>query len=341
MRAATSSSQFVETSNFIGTSPEAKHVNRAIDKFARVDDNVLLIGNAGTGKKVCARNIHLRSRRRKSSFVILNCSALGITIDRKAFLGSEDVGTGSKNITRGILDKAHEGTLYLENLTEIPPKYQSEKLRIIEEKKFRRVGGQKNIMLNVRFMSSCKPDMEAEIREGRFRKGLYYLLSELWIPLPRLTKRKQDIPELLLYFLKRYCKLHNLEIPAIPAEIFVAVMEYEWEGNTRELQDCIHNLVKMSPPGKLSTKYLPFETRRHPLDFIEVMNMNRVISEVETYLIKKALGKYGGSQVKAARLLGIPVVTLHYRIKKHSIPILKSNEFHICWDNITVLFEPG
>lgn len=138
-------------------------------------------------------------------------------------------------------------------------------------------------------MSTCKPDMEAEIREGRFRKYLYYLLCELRIPLPRLTERKQDIPELLLDFLKRYCVLRNLEIPAIPAEIFEAAMEYDWEGNTQELQDCIHNLVMMSPPGELSTECLPFESRRHALDFIEVRNLNRVISEVETHLIRKRL----------------------------------------------------
>ncbi|MCH9008963.1 hypothetical protein IIA29_13340 [candidate division KSB1 bacterium] len=93
--------------------------------------------------------------------------------------------------------------------------------------------------------------MEAEIREGRFRKYLYYLLCELRIPLPRLTERKQDIPELLLDFLKRYCVVRNLEIPAIPAEIVEAVMEYDWEGNTQELQDCIHNLVMMSPAGRV------------------------------------------------------------------------------------------
>ncbi|TDI87965.1 MAG: hypothetical protein E2O78_00325, partial [Caldithrix sp.] len=102
-----------------------------------------------------ARNIHLRSPKRNSSFVMLNCSALGTTIDRMAFLGSEDAGNGSKNIIRDILDKAHAGTLYLENLPDIQPKYQAEILRIIEEEKFRRVGGRKNIMLNVRFMSTC------------------------------------------------------------------------------------------------------------------------------------------------------------------------------------------
>ena len=117
-----------------------------------------------------------------------------------------------------------------------------------------------------------------------------------------------------------HCTANEREIPAVPAEIFESILEYDWKGNIRELKNCVENLVMMSPEGELSTEFLPFEIKRHPLDFLEIKNLKGVISEVETYLIKKALGKYAGNQVKAARLLGIPEATLRFKMKKYAIP---------------------
>ncbi|MFQ5648960.1 MAG: sigma 54-interacting transcriptional regulator [bacterium] len=305
---------------FTGTSPEAKRINRAIKKYAKVDTNILIVGDTGTGKEFTARKIHALSSRKNRPFVVLNCSALDHTLDKRDVFGEETEHTGTIQRTIGLLEKANRGILYLDNLNDTPQDYQFELLHVLKERKFRRIGGQENIELDLRVISGSNADIEKLLEADRFRKDLYYLLKALSITIPALKERKQDVPELFIYFLKQYCMDNQIEIPAVPAEIFESILEYDWKGNIRELKNCVENLVMMSPEGELSTEFLPFEIKRHPLDFLEVRNLKGVISEVETYLIKKALGKFAGNQVKAAKLLGIPEATLRFKMKKYAIP---------------------
>ncbi len=305
---------------FIGNSPEARRVNKAIRKFSKVDKHVFIVGETGTGKEFVARQIHALSSRKNRPFVVLNCSALGNTIDEKELFGEEAEEAGTIQRTIGLLEKANHGTLYLDHVGDAPKDYQFELLQVLKEKRFRRIGGSENIPLDVRIIASNDREMEPDVESGEFRKDLYYLLKSLSIVVPSLRERKQDIPELLIYFLKQYCSENNLEIPAVPAEIFESIIEYDWKGNIRELKNCVENLVMMSPNGELSTEFLPFEIKRHPLDFLEVKNLKGVISEVETYMIRKALTKFAGNQVKAAKLLGIPEATLRFKMKKYAIP---------------------
>jgi len=305
---------------FIGNSPEAKRINRAIKKFAKVDSNVLLVGETGVGKEYIAEKIHLLSRRKSRSFVSINCSALGYTIGKKELFGEETDANGTIQRTIGLLEKANNGVLFLDYIDETPPEHQFELLQVIREMRFRRVGGKENIPLDVRIISACNGEMEHKIENKKFRKDLYFLLKTLSITVPTLKSRKQDIPELFIYFLTNYCHENQLDIPAVPAEIFESILEYDWKGNIRELKDCVENLVMMSPEGELLTEFLPFKTKRHPLDFLEIGNLKGVISDVEVYLIKKALGKFAGNQVKAARLLDVPEATLRFKMKKYAIP---------------------
>ncbi len=305
---------------FIGNSPEAKRINRAIKKFAKVDSSVLLVGETGVGKEYIAEKIHLLSRRKNRSFVSINCSALGYTIGKRELFGEETEANGLIQRTIGLLEKANNGVLFLDYIDETSPEHQFELLQVIREMRFRRVGGKDNIPLDVRIISACNSEMEHKIENKKFRKDLYFLLKTLSITVPTLKSRKQDIPELFIYFLKNYCYENQLDIPAVPAEIFESILEYDWKGNIRELKDCVENLVMMSPEGELSTEFLPFETKQHPLDFLEIGNLKGVISDVEVYLIKKALGKFAGNQVKAARLLGVPEATLRFKMKKYAIP---------------------
>ncbi len=304
----------------VGTSPEARRINRAVRAFAEVDKNVLLVGDTGTGKDFTARRIHDLSSRSGRAFVALNCAAVGQTIFEKELFGEELESNGAIRRVLGLLERANHGTLYLDHVTATPTKFQFQLLQIVRERMFRRDGGQDNILLDVRFISSCPPSVESMVEQREFSKDLYYLLKPLSISIPPLKARKQDIPEFLLHFLKQYCVENELDVPAVPAEIFESILEYEWGGNIAELKNCVENLVMMSHNGELSSEYLPFEVKRHPLDNLEVENLTGVISEVETHLIKKALGKYAGNQVKAARLLGIPEATLRFKIKKYAIP---------------------
>ncbi len=309
-----------EEARFIGNSPESKKINRAIKKFSKVESNILIAGDTGTGKEFIARQIHALSSTKNRPFVVLNCSALGITIDNKELFGEETAKDGSIQRTLGIIECANRGTLYLKNTEEMPTPFQFELLQVFREKKFRRIGGKESIALEVRIISANVADLAKDIESGKFRKDLYYLLNTLSIKVSSLKERRQDIPELFIFFLKKYCSENGLEIPAVPAEIFESILEYEWKGNIRELKNCVENLVMMSPEGELATEFLPFEIKRHPLDFLEVRNLKGVISEVETYLIKKALLKFAGNQVKAAKLLGIPEATLRFKMKKYAIP---------------------
>ncbi|MFQ5823113.1 MAG: sigma 54-interacting transcriptional regulator [bacterium] len=314
------SENIFQDEKIVGNSPESKRLNRAVKKFSKVDSNILIVGDTGTGKEFIARLIHKNSTRKNRPFLVLNCSALGYTIDKRDLFGEETEEAGTIKRTIGILEKANRGVLLLDNLYDSSSDFQFELIQVIREKKFRRIGGKENILLDIRMISTSNRDMTQDIESENFRKDLYYLLKTLTITIPPLKERKQDIPELFIYFLKKYCHENELEIPAVPAELFESILEYDWKGNIRELQNCVENLVMMSPSGELSTEFLPFEIKRHPLDFLEVKNLKGVISEVETYLIKKALGKFAGNQVKAARLLGIPEATLRFKMKKYAIP---------------------
>lgn len=301
----------------IGSSPEAKRLRRAVKKLAKIDSNVFIIGETGTGKEFLARLIYQFSARQSGAFVEINCAALGKTIDEKDLYG-EEVEGGQPKI--GLLEKANKGILFLDNIGDMNMDYQDELIRVIRDRKLRRVGGKDTISLDMRIISTSDHDLTPEIDRGRLRKDLYYLLNALTLSIPPLRDRKQDIPELFSYFLKRVCEQEGREEPAIQSEIFESILEYEWKGNVRELENTVHNLVMMSPENELSPEFLPFRLKKHPLEFLEPRNLKGVISEIEIYLIKKALGKFGGNQVKAARLLGVPEATLRFKMKKYSIP---------------------
>lgn len=300
----------------VGSSPEAKRLRRAVKKLAKIDSNILIIGETGTGKEFIARQIYLQSPRQPHAFVTINCAALGKTIETKELYGVDT----EENQTASLLEQANKGVLFLDNVGDMNAEYQEEFLRVLRDKKFRKASGRENIEVDIRIISTSDRILSSEVESGKFKKDLYYLLNTLTLPIPPLRERKQDIPELFSYFLKKYCEQERREEPAVHSEIFESVLEYEWKGNVRELENTVQNLLIMSPEGDLSPEFLPFRIKRHPLDFLEPKNLKGVISEIEIYLIKKALGKFGGNQVKAAKLLGIPEATLRFKMKKYAIP---------------------
>jgi two-component system response regulator AtoC len=304
----------VQDELIVGSSPEARRLRRAVKKLAKIDSNVLIIGETGTGKEFIARQIYNLSLRRNSAFVEINCSALGKTIEIKDLFGDEADGSV------GLLEKADKGVLFLDNIGDMTSVYQDEFLRLMRERKFKKVGGKENIEVEMRIISTSDTDLNHDIESGKFIKELYYLLNTLTLLIPPLRDRKQDIPELFSYFLKKYCEQEGKEEPAVQSEIFESILEYDWKGNVRELENTVKNLLMMSPEDELSPEFLPFRIKKHPLDFLEPRNLKGVISEIEVYLIKKALKKFGGNQVKAAKLLGVPEATLRFKMKKYAIP---------------------
>lgn len=310
----------VQDEQIVGSSPEIKSIKRAVRKLAKLDSNLLIIGETGVGKEFIARQLHLYSGRRNRPFVELNCSALGKTICQREIYGEEDPAADTPVQVIGLIEKANRGILFLDNLEDMNAEFQNEFLQILREKRIRRLGGRENIPIDVRIIATSLYNLPEELESRGFRKELFYLLNTLQLFIPPLRDRKQDIPELFIYFLKKFCAEQGREVPAVPTEMFESIMEYDWRGNVRELENCVQNLLAMSPELQLSTDFLPFKIKHHPLDQLEVKNLKGAINEVETYLISKALRKFAGNQVKAARLLGIPEATLRFKIKKYQIP---------------------
>ncbi|HDP99292.1 MAG TPA: sigma-54-dependent Fis family transcriptional regulator [bacterium] len=311
----------VQEEPIIGSSPETKRLRRAVKRLAKSNNNVLIVGETGVGKEFAARHIfQLISHRYNKTFVKINCAALGKTIDQKDLFGENSEGDQAVMRSVGLLEKAHGGVLFLDNVNEMPLEFQQDFLRIIDDGMIRRIGSDESISIDMRVISTSAIDLLPDIETGRFNKELYYLLNTLTLVIPPLRDRKQDIPELFAYYLKKYCQQEGKEEPAVQSEIFESIMGYNWKGNIRELDNTVQNLVMMSPEGELSVEFLPFRIKKHPYEFLEPRNLKRVISEIEVFLIKKALVKYGGNQVKAAKLLGVPEATLRFKMKKYSIP---------------------
>jgi len=309
----------VEQMPIVGNSPEAKRLRRAVKKLAKIDSNVFIIGETGIGKELAARHIYQMSANYNRAFVKINCSALGKTIDMKDLYGEDAEGDQAVIRSIGLLEKSNNGILYLDNIGEMSPEYQEEFLIFLRDKMVRRVGSEVSKNVDMRVISTSEYDLLPDVESGKFRKELYYLMNSLTLVIPSLRERKQDIPELFSYFLKKFCEQEGREQPAVQSEIFESILEYKWKGNIRELENTVQNLIIMSPEDELSPDFLPFRIKKHPFDFLEPRNLKRIVSDVEIYLIKKALGKFGGNQVKAAKLLGVPEATLRFKMKKYSI----------------------
>jgi len=308
------------TPPFVGASPEACQVKRGMEFHANSDKSVLIIGELGVGKEFAAKQIHQKSYDEWRPFVALNSAAFGYTIDRAEFLGRASCHDDEASHQKiGKLEQAANGALFLKDIDETPLDFQLLLFQILSEKKYRQVDDVDNLPFTARLFASTTVDLEKAVAAGRFRRDLYYLLKSGVIEIAPLRKRKQDLPAMMLHFLQFFCMEKGIEVPAVPAEIFEALLEHDWRGNVRELKDCVESLIMMSPRGELLVKYLPFKVKKHPYDFFELKNLNKVIADVEVYLIQKALSRFSGNQVKAAKLLGVPEATLRFKIRKYGI----------------------
>ena len=309
----------VEQEPIVGNSPEAKRLRRAVKKLAKIDGNVLIIGETGIGKELAARHIYQLTTQYNKAFVKINCAALGKTIDVKDLYGEDAEGEQTVMRSIGLLEKANNGILFLDNIGDMNPEYQDEFLRFLRDKMVRPIGSEESKNVDMRVISTSDRDLLPEVESGKFRKELYYLMNALTLVIPALRERKQDIPELFSFFLKKVCEQEGREEPGVQSEIFESILGYKWKGNIRELENTVQNLVIMSPEDELSPEFLPFRIKKHPFDFLEPRNLKRVVSDLEIFLINKALGKFGGNQVKAAKVLGCPEATLRFKMKKYSI----------------------
>ena len=295
----------------LGKSTEISRVRRSIRAMSDKNENILLLAEVGSGRSLIASQIHEQGSRKKENFVTIQCSAIGDTIDPDALFGN---GSDSKSFD-GPLKEAKDGTLYFESVDQLPVDIQGRLYNFI---KTVNPNG-----LNARIIASADPSLDKKLRSNGFKIELFQVLDEFRINVPSIRDRKQDIPFLFSHFLDDFCSEYEKPVPTVPFEIFEAILEYDWPGNVSELKNSVRNLVIMSPPGELSPEYLPFRVQPNPLEVLASRDLTSAVSEVEKFLIRKALARYEGNQSKAAQLLQVSEATLRYKMKKYGFQNIK------------------
>jgi len=294
----------------VGNSPQIKKIKKYINQLAKVDDSFLIIGEPGTGKKTIVEEIHNKSKHKNQQLKFLNCSSLGNTISNSDLYSKANKDTG-------IFEQVHKGTLCLENIEEIPSTYQKLFFNLLKENKY--VNPYSKEKINVTFRIAALTTDNSIKSNNNIRKDLLSLLDNHTIIIPSLKERKQDIPSLFTYFLEKFCKEHKEPIPDIPENLYESIIEYNWPGNVEELKKSVQNILLMSTDDELDTSYLPFEVKKHPLEFMVGYNLPEAVDEVEKYLIIKTMKRYAGNQTNAAKALNISEGTLRYKMKKYGL----------------------
>ena len=301
--------------NMIGESPAFQAVLRGMQVVAPTDATVLIQGETGTGKELIARAIHDLSGRSKRSFIKVNCAAIPATLLESELFGHEKGSfTGAFAQKIGRFELAHQGTLFLDEVGEIPVELQSKLLRAIQEQELERLGGNRTIRVDVRFVAATNRDLKQMVAEGTFRSDLYYRLHVFPLVVPPLRERTEDIPLLIRYFTQKHAKRMNRLIESIPSAAFDALTDYEWPGNIRELQNVIERSVILSP-GRVLQVALPeiatssSSVRRAPR-LEEAAERERILQA-----LRESDGRVSGQNGAAARL-GLRRTTLQSRMKK-------------------------
>jgi DNA-binding NtrC family response regulator len=299
----------------IGESAAIKKVMDDIKTVAEVDSTVLVRGESGTGKELVARAIHANSRRRYSPIVTINCGALPESILESELFGHEKGAfTGAQYARKGKFEMADGGTIFLDEIGNISPKIQMEFLRVLEEKKFFRVGGSKEIRADFRTIAATNQDLEAAMEEGTFRSDLYYRLNVFVIELPPLRERRSDIPMLAHHFLEVYGRQMNKLVSGISDAAMKILAEYDWPGNVRELENALERAVVVCKGQVIQPVDLPFATERYVNN-----NVNDSLESVQVNHIRKILDQTGWNISQAAILLQVDRVTLYNKIKKYDL----------------------
>jgi len=296
----------------IGQSTAMKQVFSLMEKVARTNVTVLIYGESGTGKELVARAIHAHGPRRNNPFVGQYCGALQETLLESELFGHKrGAFTGAVSDKKGLLEIADGGTFFLDEIADISFSLQTELLRVIQEGEIKRVGDTHIRKVDVRFLSATNKNLQEQVKKGLFREDLYYRLNVISIELPPLRERKDDIPLLAEYFLKKYRAKTNPQVTSFSSSALKVIQDYYWPGNVRELENVIQAALVMSDRSKIYPEHLPIYQKARP-DEIENLNL----SDITNRYVRKALQMHGGNRSKAAQELGVSVRWLQYRLKE-------------------------
>lgn len=304
---------------------ESAAIKQAIEiakKLAESDTTVLIQGESGTGKELFARAIHCASARQDRAFIDLNCSAIPVNLIESELFGYErGAFTDAKTSKKGMFELADKGTLFLDEIGDMDLSTQAKLLRVIETKSFKRLGGTKDITVDVRIISATNKDLKKLVENGLFRDDLYYRINVVPIVIPPLRKRKEDIPLLVNHFIGVISKDLKKEVTGIEKEAMNFLVRYDWPGNVRELKNVIERMLLLTNKNVITKEFIPIELIESPINKdTELEQFNSLeLEKVEKELIIKALSLADGNQTKAAQALSISRDALRYRMKKYNI----------------------
>jgi DNA-binding NtrC family response regulator len=304
--------------NIIGRSEKMVKIFELIRHIAPYDSSVLVIGESGTGKELIANAIHYNSPRTAMPFIKVSCASLSEGIIESELFGHEKGAfTGAIASRKGRFEMAHQGTLFLDEVEDIPLSTQIKLLRVLQEGEFERVGGNKTLKVNIRIIAASNRDLQEAVKASTFREDLYYRLNVVNIKLPPLRERKEDIPFLIQFLTEKFNKKYKMEVKGVSQRAMNLLMDYSWSGNVRELENTIESSLVINTPEVLDLQHLPQEIR----DFKEVQEVipfkiGTPLEDMEREMLLQTLKATKGNKQKAAKLLGINVRTIHRKIEE-------------------------
>jgi len=317
----------------IGRSASMLAVFDLVESVAKTTSTVLVTGESGTGKELIARALHFHSLRRDRPFVALNCGALPETLLESELFGHmRGAFTGAETTKKGLVEIAEGGTIFLDEIGEMTPMMQVKLLRVLQERRFRRVGGLDEIEANIRVVAATNQDLPKLVADGRFREDLYYRINVIPVQLPALRERREDIPLIAEHFLAKYRVQMGKPVAAISGAVMVLLERYDWPGNIRELENVIERAVALERTPTILVESLPAQIRATmasgPVAIGEDdapalpsggFDLERHVQSVERRYLAQALERAGGVQVRAAELLGMSFRSFRYYAKKYNL----------------------
>jgi DNA-binding NtrC family response regulator len=311
--------------DLIGRAPSMQTLYTRVEKLAATRATVLLTGESGTGKELAARALHRLSERRDRGFVAVNCAAVPEGLLESEFFGVErGAFTGADRTRPGKFELASGGTLFLDEIGELPLTLQPKLLRALQESRITRVGGARELPVDVRLIAASNRDLGAEVAAGRFRQDLYYRLHVVPLELPPLRARREDVPLLAEHFAARAARRHGVARSALPPAVMRRLIEYAWPGNVRELANVVERLVLLAEGGRVREEDLPEEVRgegpaRGAGGGLRLPAGGLAWDALERDLLAQALELAAGNRARAARLLELPYKAFLYRLDKHGL----------------------
>ena len=306
--------------SMIGKNSEMQKLFELIRKVAPSKASVLITGESGVGKELVADAVHKLSPRKDGSFIKVHCAALSESLLESELFGQEKGAyTGADGMKKGRFELAHGGTIFLDEIGEINQATQVKILRVLQEKKFERVGGEETITVDVRIVAATNRSLEEEVKAGHFREDLYYRLNVVHLYVPPLRERKDDIPLLVDHFLREFARENGKNVTTIEPRARAALYKYDWPGNIRQLRNCMESAVVMCSGSEIMIEDLPPSVSKSTAEASISIPLGLPLEEAEKTLIMQNLAANKGNKSKTADILGIERKTLHRKLAKYGM----------------------